>query len=153
MLYFDSLSKKSTPNLSRKNSPSPTNGVRNISKSPCSNRSGSRSPYQRLGDNHNEDDSLQIINPGTHLDPNSTLHQKYARKDHSKSPDLDNGSTLAVMEDAALEEYLASFQPALLGSLGKLNSLGLRQEVDEDVSLIFSDPYDFVHFQTVFYAI
>ena len=43
------------------------------------------------------------------------------------------------MDEKALEEYLGTFQPALLGSLaqGKLTSLGLREGVDEDVSVNF----------------
>ena len=92
----------------------------------------------------NVEENFQKVN---HLHPNSTLHHKYLHDDNGKScygnkkSSHDNGNcsrspggTLADMDPKTLEEYLTTFQPALLGSLSKLNSLGLRDDVDEDVS-------------------
>ena len=143
MLYFDSLSKKSTPNLSRKNSPSssPKNEGRSISKSPCSTRGGSRSPCSaRGGSPCCKSSSAEGGTKNTtdiHLDPNSTLHQKYALGPENGKAGFEPHINLADMDEKALEEYLGTFQPALLGSLaqGKLTSLGLREGVDEDVSV------------------
>ena len=84
----------------------------------------------------NVEENFQRVN---HLHPNSTLHHKYLL-DNGKSPHGNGnssrspGGTLADMDPKTLEEYLTTFQPALLGSLSKLNSLGLRDDVDEDVS-------------------
>lgn len=81
------------------------------------------------------EENFQKINPShTHLHPHSTLHYKRLLDEYGKSSHSNGQSSLADMDAKTLEEYLATFQPALLGSLSKLNSLGLRDDVDEDVS-------------------
>ena len=131
MLYFDSLSKKSTPDLSTEECPSPTDDISITLNSPSCNGPSLKSPCINSEKQKNEEiETKEKI--GIHLHPNSTIHHKYLQTESGKH--LDPGTKLADLSQKELEEYLTSFQPAMLGSLEKLASLRLREGIDEDVS-------------------